>query len=153
MKLSPMERIEQRSTRDNSGCLVWGGILNRPNGYGSMYAWGKLRPTHRIAWESVNGPVPDGFVLDHLCHNRRCAEVTHLRLVTDAINKQNRAGPQANCKTGIRGVYRVASGKYKARVQVDGKQFSPPPFDSIEDAERAVIALRARLHQPVPAIE
>ena len=147
-------RIAAKTVRDNAtGCLIWTASKNRPNGYGQMWDGERLTQSHRIVWEIANGAIPQGVFVDHLCHVRLCCEISHLRLVADAINKQNRAGAQANCQTGIRGVYQVASGKYKARVQVGGKQFSPAPFDSIEEAERAVIEMRARLHEPVPEIQ
>ena len=33
---------------------------------------------HRKAWELVNGPIPEGVKLRHMCDNRACVEVTHL---------------------------------------------------------------------------
>lgn len=42
--------------------------------------------THIVEWEAVNGPVPDGLELDHLCGQRACGEVSHLEAVTHQEN-------------------------------------------------------------------
>lgn len=41
---------------------------------------------YRPAWEAVNGPVPPGLVLDHLCRDRRCRRPDHLEAVTEEEN-------------------------------------------------------------------
>lgn len=41
---------------------------------------------HRIAWEATHGPIPDELTIDHVCRNRRCINVAHLRLLTRAEN-------------------------------------------------------------------
>ena len=67
-----------------SGCIVWTGGTSR--GYGKVRWQGKLLQAHRLVWESVNGPIPSGLVIDHLCRNRACCNVDHLRVVTTAEN-------------------------------------------------------------------
>jgi hypothetical protein len=41
---------------------------------------------HRAAWMLANGPVPEGMVLDHICRNRACINLDHLRVVTQQEN-------------------------------------------------------------------
>lgn len=41
---------------------------------------------HRVAWELVHGPVPDGLELDHLCRNPSCVNPDHLEPVTHQEN-------------------------------------------------------------------
>jgi hypothetical protein len=41
---------------------------------------------HRAAWMLTNGPVPEGMVLDHICRNRACINLDHLRVVTQREN-------------------------------------------------------------------
>jgi hypothetical protein len=38
---------------------------------------GKALRVHRFVWESVNGPVPDGMDVDHICRNRLCCNINH----------------------------------------------------------------------------
>src|SRR5262249_23615223 len=44
---------------------------------------------HRLAWELVRGPIPDGANLIHLCGVRHCVNPDHLEVVTV---KQNVTG-------------------------------------------------------------
>ena len=46
---------------------------------------------HRLAWEIVIGPIPDGLVLDHLCRRPVCVNPSHLEPVTDAENLRRAA--------------------------------------------------------------
>ena len=82
---SPRERFDRHLIRTLNGCLEWMGGTN-PDGYGKLYLDGKTVATHRIAWENVNGPIPDGMLVLHSCDNPPCCELTHLRLGTVADN-------------------------------------------------------------------
>lgn len=79
-------------------CWHWTSKLD-PNGYGVMSIHGMNVAAHRYSWERVNGPIPDGLVIDHLCHNadracvavaacmhRRCVNPTHLEPTTRGDN-------------------------------------------------------------------
>jgi hypothetical protein len=46
----------------------------------------KAIKAHRAAWMLANGPVPEGMVLDHICRNRACINLDHLRVVTQQEN-------------------------------------------------------------------
>jgi hypothetical protein len=56
------------------------------NGYGKTDIGGRKIYIHRFVWESKNGQIPDGLVIDHRCRNKLCCNVDHLRLVTRKIN-------------------------------------------------------------------
>src|ERR1017187_1511093 len=72
---------EERVWEDLVGCLNWAGPVNN-DGYGK---WGN-RMAHRVVYEMHNGPIPDGFWIDHLCTNRRCIRLDHLDAVTPRVN-------------------------------------------------------------------
>lgn len=69
-------------------CWEWQHTLN-DNGYGRMSRFGKWIPAHRFAYEALNGPIPDGLVIRHMCHNRRCCNPNHLLVGTAKDNAQD----------------------------------------------------------------
>ena len=86
-QLRPLaERIAERSrVVPETGCIEWVGRLGR-NGYGQIRVGDKRPVVHRAAWELVNGPIPEGMQLDHLCRNRSCLNLAHLAVVTSREN-------------------------------------------------------------------
>lgn len=38
------------------------------------------------------GPIPEGMQVDHLCHNKACANPQHLEVVTPRVNTQRAHG-------------------------------------------------------------
>jgi hypothetical protein len=47
---------------------------------------GRLLHAHRVVYEALVGPIPDGLELDHLCRVLRCVNPDHLEPVTHAEN-------------------------------------------------------------------
>lgn len=100
-------------------CVLWDGSLNA-EGYGTVFRDGWNQRAHRVIYEEQVGPIPEGHVLDHLCHNeaasrgecdggetclhRRCVNVWHLEPVTDAENiARGRLGYASRtlCRAGL----------------------------------------------------
>lgn len=53
-------------------CWLWVGPVS-PYGYGVVYRQGgSMAQAHRLAWELVEGPIPEGSLICHACDNRRC---------------------------------------------------------------------------------
>lgn len=72
-------------SRSEGECSVWLKVRTK-NGYGRMTVNGQSKLAHRVAWEQFNGPIEDDLTIDHLCKNRACINVAHMRLVTRGEN-------------------------------------------------------------------
>jgi hypothetical protein len=67
-------------------CWEWTGRTSA-SGYG-VVAIGhtEKRRAHRVMYELVVGPIPEGLQIDHLCRVRNCVNPDHLEPVTHAEN-------------------------------------------------------------------
>ncbi len=105
------ERVEMGEPDE---CWPWSGPTNR-GGYGVLSWWdkdhgvnsrghkGSARNTtaHRVAWTSVNGPIPDDLTVDHICRNILCCNPAHLRLLTNEANgADNGNARKTHCPQG-----------------------------------------------------
>lgn len=83
-----------------SGCWEWQGAKHSC-GYGRITTGGSRSPNmkvhypHRIAYESVKGPIPQGLQIDHLCRNRLCVNPDYLEAVTQKENMLRGIGASA----------------------------------------------------------
>lgn len=75
-------RIDVRSPGE---CWPWRGVV-KSNGYGSLNYHGKAFNAHRLVYETLIAPIPDGLVLDHICQNKCCCNPAHLQAVTQSAN-------------------------------------------------------------------
>jgi hypothetical protein len=77
-------------------CWLWRGADNGA-GYGQVAVkhGGKWMPryVHRLVFEALVAPIPDGLTLDHLCRNTRCANPAHLAVVTGTENIRRGSSP------------------------------------------------------------
>lgn len=93
-------------TTDDNGCHV-STYSTASHGYAQI-GWhdetGRRGTTaHRAAWTAVFGQIPDGMTIDHVCHNRRCVNVAHLRQLTNFENARRTDGrdwPLGECING-----------------------------------------------------
>ena len=98
LNLSAKERITSRSAVEDRGYRTPCWISNRSgngDGYTKLTFEGKVRATHRFAYEVFVGPIPDGTVLDHLCSQRACCNPEHLEPVVFKENLMRGDTPAA----------------------------------------------------------
>lgn len=54
--------------------------------YGRVRLGGKRFLAHRVAYETANGPIPNGLVVRHQCDNPKCCNPNHLLIGTHKDN-------------------------------------------------------------------
>lgn len=80
---------------DASGlCWIWTGPQSS-NGYGFVKWGGQTRRVHRVVWEVLVGPIPEGLTMDHLCRVTLCCNPDHLEPVTHRENVLRGYSPHA----------------------------------------------------------
>lgn len=70
-------------------CWLWQGNSWTPNGYGVIDS----KVAHKVLYEYLVAPVPDGMELDHLCKIRSCVNINHLEVVTHEENNKRSDSP------------------------------------------------------------
>lgn len=88
------ERIVSMLVPAENGCLIWPSALSR-KGYGRTSIRHENHHVHRVVWEHLIGPIPEGLEPDHLCRNKACSNVEHLELVTRRENLLRGTSPMA----------------------------------------------------------
>ncbi len=72
---------------ERGDCWEWTASLS--HGYGQFWIQGanpQRQKAHRVAYEMIVGPIPEGLQIDHLCRNRACVNPSHMQPVTRREN-------------------------------------------------------------------
>lgn len=83
MKTLPA-RFEAKVERTDT-CWLWMGAQNS-RGYGCWAVQTVSQLAHRVAYEALVGPIPEGLTIDHLCRVKLCVNPAHLEPVTRREN-------------------------------------------------------------------
>jgi hypothetical protein len=106
-KASPRRR-DRRALHDQwmrlvmvgDGCWVWRGYIDT-EGYGVIQNKVTSNKAHRIGYEFLVGPIPEGLTLDHLCHDRS-SHPSNTATVTNTVQRPGTASPVKGLSVTIR---------------------------------------------------
>jgi hypothetical protein len=68
-------------------CWIWQ-RAKHDTGYGALRVDGKTRLAHRVYYERYVAPIPQGWVVHHMCWNKACVNPEHLEAATLTANNQ-----------------------------------------------------------------
>lgn len=77
--------IRDMSTKEI--CWEWTGAIHT-TGYGVFNFKRKTYFAHRWIYATIVEDILEGYVIDHLCHNKCCVNPTHLEMVTREENNR-----------------------------------------------------------------
>ncbi len=120
-------------------CWLWIGAKSK-KGYGRFRLTPTAKtwvPAHRVSYQMQHGMIPDGKMLDHICHNPSCVNPNHLRPCTNAENGRYKSVNKIN---GIRWndkdqAWHVSIGGHKVKSKKIGR------FFFYEDAKEAYLEI------------
>jgi hypothetical protein len=123
-------------------CWIWTGSLFL-SGYGRFFLRQEAYRAHRIAFYLCNCTLPKENFICHRCDNKKCVNPKHLwsgtpKENTDDMIKKGRLvreKPKKHKQVGIS--YRKESGKWRARIMVNYKNYLIGSFDTEEQAINA----------------
>jgi hypothetical protein len=125
-----VKRFWAKVDRGNpSECWEWIAYRDR-HGYGRFNIDRIPELAHRVSYRLLQGEIPNGMTLDHLCRNRACVNPAHLEPVSRGENVlRGMSGPAQNA--------RKTHCKY-------GHAFTPENTYRMADGRRVCIACRRR---------
>lgn len=103
-------------------CWEWAASKGS-NGYGLIRSGSTRRCAHRVVYEMLVGPIPNGLELDHLCKNRGCVRPDHLESVTRAENI--RRSDQNTVEWQAAGMVAAAAARRCRTHCLRGHEFTP----------------------------
>ena len=116
MMRTPLEERFWAKVKKTRTCWLWAGAVGG-HGYGNITSGGHIGKTlraHRVAYALLVGNLPEGVLLDHVCHNKLCVNPAHLRVATPAQNLFN-TNLRKDSRSGCKGVRRHGRG-WQARL-------------------------------------
>lgn len=83
---------------------------------------GRWEYEHTVVWEKANGPIPEGYEIDHINRDRADNRLENLRLVTRSENNWNQTTRKDNF-CGVKGVHPVRNnpGAWRSEMKYKGK--------------------------------
>ena len=100
---------------------------------------------HRLAWLYMTDKMPDDMI-DHINGDRTDNRFCNLREATRRQNQQNQTKPQKGNKSGYLGVASHKSGKYEAKISINGKIKYLGLFVTPEEAHQVYLNAKREMH-------
>lgn len=152
-------RTLRRVQTDANGCWIFTGAKSE-FGYGRVGVGSLLdgtrrhQLTHRVVYEALVGPVPEGLQLDHLCRVPACCNPEHLEPVTPQVNQLRSTSVSAinAAKTHCPAGHEYAGENLLGKTPSTGRKCRACNAQRKRDSYRAKVAAEGRelqFHRPV----
>ena len=114
-------------------CIEWTGTIGA-DGYGKKWNNKKRNwvQAHRWVYEQEVGAIPDGLMIRHLCHNKRCVNPAHLEPGTMKDNRQDDIDAGKDWFKGENNYFAKLTNNQTKEIQ-KLKPIGKPPYGYIRD--------------------
>ena len=114
-------------------CIEWTGTIGA-DGYGKKWNNKKRNwvQAHRWVYEQSVGPIPDGLMIRHLCHNKKCVNPDHLEPGTMKDNRQDDIDAGKDWFKGENNYFAKLTNNQTKEIQ-KLKPIGKPPYGYIRD--------------------
>ena len=106
-----LNKIDKNTIKTDSGCFEWCKSTSS-SGYGQLTQDGRYWAAHRYVWASMHGEIPKGKVIRHLCHNKRCCNIDHLRIGTHKDNYKDSKKTHKIAQEKRRHLWKIGESQY-----------------------------------------
>lgn len=126
---------------ETTGILYWkvsgkiASIETLSKGYATVYYDSKEYQAHQVIWFIKTGVWPAPNTIDHKDTNGYNNRWANLRECNNSLNAAN--SKIRNSHSGFKGVYKVPSGNWSAKIQVNNVRIYLGTFNSKEEAVNA----------------
>lgn len=135
----------KRRSSDKSKVGSRAGRSRSPGGYRQITLLGHTMYEHRLAWEYVNGSLPDGKTIDHINGDKGDNRISNLRAATPTENLAN-IGAKRDNRSGCKNVHWCSTkGRWVAKVKREGKTRHVGTFRDFDAAVAAAKDARIEL--------
>lgn len=113
------------------------GAADPPHKYVRIGIDGRHYRAHRLAWLYVYGRWPNPGI-DHINGDQSDNRIANLREAAQWQNAANRGVPRNN-KSGLKGIYPIRDGRWRAQIGGRGKKRHLGLFDTLQEAHQAYV--------------
>jgi hypothetical protein len=135
--------------RAKKGTLA--GNISKVDGYVRIHINYKHYLAHRLAILTTYGKLPT-YEVDHINGNRADNSLNNLRLSTRKQNMENLSLPKSNTSGKLGASFHKATGKWRARIRIEGSCRHLGLFDSAEAAHAAYCEAKSKFHTFNPTV-
>jgi hypothetical protein len=115
-----------------------GCVCHKQDGYSvwRFMLYGYPYQNSRVIYELINGPIPDGYEVDHKDMNPLNNNISNLRLATRSDNGFNMR-KKSHSKQKLKGIEERSSGSYGSRICVNGNRIGLGTYGTPEEANES----------------
>ncbi len=108
------------------------GTFSSARGYVTMKFKNKAYRIQRVIWTMFKGPIPSGYLVDHIDCNKINNKIENLRLASKSQNACNSLKHRGKCE--YKGVVKNRYGKFEVYIGIHGVRLNMGTYETQKEA-------------------